>query len=141
MGENRLFLSQAALDAWLSEGRVDVEGEVLVTKPEGQRFKLTTAVRFKAEVTGEGDPKGLVGKVKDLSQLGEMEAEHYADSVIVGDHAYEVVEGFAGAPLAERVDAQGTTLASAAQAALGERRESDDADLLAQFLSRGSGTK
>jgi len=135
MRENRLFVPQQMLDHWLSEGRVDVDGETMITKPEGQRFTLTTAVLFKAEVTGAADAHSLVGRVKDLEQLAEIGAEHYADSVILGDNAYQVVEGFAGTLIREEEDvAVGTSLAGAAQAALGERSGSGEIDLLARFL-------
>lgn len=136
MRENRLFVPQQMLDHWLSEERVEVEGETMVVKPEGQRFTLTTAVLFKAEVTGSPDANALLGKVKDLEQLARIGAEHYADSVIFGDNAYQVVEGFAGTPI--RVEAEdvatGTSLAGAARAALGERSGSGEIDLLARFL-------
>lgn len=135
MRENRLFVPQQLLDHWLSEDRVAVEGEVMVTKPEGQRFTLTTAVLFKSEVTGSPDAHDLLGRVKDLEQLGAIGAEHYADSVIMGDNAYQVVEGFAGTPIRDPEDdiATGTSLAGAARAALGERG-SGEIDLLARFL-------
>src|SRR5687768_4081647 len=52
---NRVFLPQDALDRWLTEGRVEVEGETMTLRPEGQSFKLKTAVRFMGEVAGGGD--------------------------------------------------------------------------------------
>lgn len=96
MRDNRLFVPQGVLDRWLSEGRVEVQGDVMVTRPEGHRFALSSGVLFKAEVTGTPDSQGLLGKVKDVEQLATMGAEHYAESVVLGDHAYEVVEGFTG---------------------------------------------
>lgn len=136
MRDNRLFVPQQMLDHWLSEGRIDVDGETMVTKPEGQRFQLTTAVLFKSEVTGSDDAHALLGKVKDLEQLAQIGAEHYADSVILGENAYQVVEGFAGTLLRDADDdiVTGTSLAGAAQAALGERSGSGEIDLLARFL-------
>ena len=41
----------------------------------------------------ESDPHDLVGRIKSLEQVTAMEGEHCADSVIIGDNAYEVVEG------------------------------------------------
>ena len=138
MGRNRLFIPQLQLDVWLSEDRIEVEGEEMVTRPEGQRFRLTTAVLFKSEVTGEADANGLLGKVKDLEQLAEIGAEHYADSVIMGDNAYQVLEGFAGTPVdeaaAEEEVVMGHSLSSAARALTGERGGSGEIDLLARFL-------
>jgi hypothetical protein len=136
MRENRLFVPQQMLDQWLSEDRVEIDGEVLVTRPEGQRFALTTAVLFKEEVSGSDDAHGLVGRVKDLEQLAELGAEHYADSVLMGENAYQVVEGFAGTPLQTEEEAHGVgdSMSAAARAALGERGGSGELDLLARFL-------
>lgn len=125
------------LDQWLSEERVDVEGDVMITRPEGQRFSLTTAVLFKEEVTGEPDAHGLVGRVKDLEQIAAMGAEHYADSVLLGENAYQVVEGFAGTPLeTEHTEdmATGHSLSAAARAATGDSKDTGEVDLLARFL-------
>ncbi|MFK7990041.1 MAG: hypothetical protein AB8I08_28740 [Sandaracinaceae bacterium] len=141
MGRNRLFIPQAQLDVWLSEDRIEVEGEQMVTRPEGQRFQLETAVLFKSEVTGEPDAHDLIGRVKDLEQLAAMSAEHYADSVILEDNAYEVLEGFAGTPVEEAAEADvgiatGNSLSDAARALTGEsgKRGSGEIDLLARFL-------
>ncbi|MEC7526225.1 MAG: hypothetical protein VYE22_40465 [Myxococcota bacterium] len=134
MRANRLFVPQAMLDLWLSEERVEVEGEVMITRPEGQRLELTTAVLFKEEVTGSPDAHDLLGKVKDLEQLAEIGAEHYADSVLLGDNAYQVVEGFAGTPLADDDAVIGDSLSAAARALTGERAGSGEIDLLARFL-------
>lgn len=135
---NRLFVPQVMLDTWLSEERIEIDGEVMTVKPEGQRFDLATAVLFREEVTGDPDSNDLLGKVKDLEQLAEIGAEHYADSVILGDNAYEVIEGFAGTPIQEAPAADamatGSSLTSAMGAALGERTGSGELDLLARFL-------
>ena len=138
MAQNRLFVPQSMLDLWLSEERVEVDGETMITHPEAQRFHLTTAVLFKEEVTGEPDVNDLVGKVKDVEQLAEMGAEHYADSVVLGDNAYQCVEGFTGTPAeSEAVMVTGSSLSSAARAAIGERIGSGELDLLARFLQSG----
>ena len=138
MPRNRLFVPQVMLDAWLTEERIEVDGDVMVIQPEGQRFVLTTAVLFKEEVTGTPDPHGLIGKVKDVEQLAAIGAEHYADSVILGESAYQVVEGFAGMPIDQPVagDAMvtGSSLNAATRGALGERAGSGELDLLARFL-------
>jgi len=140
MGVNRVFVPQQTLDGWMSEGRVEVDGETMTLMPEGQRFRLKTAVRFMSEVTGGGDAAELIGKVKDLEQLEGLGGEHVADSVILGDNAYEVVEGFVGEPVAdaERADepiASGNSLAAATRSALGEDpSQSGELDLLARFF-------
>lgn len=99
MNASRLFLSQESLDAWIGEGRADIQGDVLVDKTLGRKFQLREGVRFMSEVTGGEDPSLLVGCVKDLEQLTAMGGERMSDSVIVGELAYEVQQGFVGRPL------------------------------------------
>ena len=94
MSENRLFFPQEALDDWLEQGRVQLVGDELTTTPEGRRLRLESALRFMAEVGAGSDPHGLVGKVKTLEQVQALDGEHVSDSVIIGDCAYQVVEGF-----------------------------------------------
>lgn len=135
VGPNRLFVPQAMLDLWLSEDRVEVDGEVMITRPENQRFALTTAVLLKEEVSGSPDVHGLLGKVQDLEQLAALGAEHYADSVVLGDNAYMCVEGFAGTPLPDEEELiTGSSLDAATRAAIGEKTSSGELDLLARFL-------
>ena len=95
----RLFLSQSILDRWLSDGTADVTGDTLTIQPDDRKFDLKTAVLFEKEVTESGDPHGLIGKVKDLEQIAELGGDYSVGTVIVGDEAYEVTDGFAGAPL------------------------------------------
>jgi len=94
MNPNRLFFPQQALDEWLETGRITLVGEELTVVPEGRMFGLTQAVRFMAEVAEGNDPHDLVGKVKTLEQVQAMTAEYCAGSVILGDNAYEIIDGF-----------------------------------------------
>lgn len=98
MSANRVFFPQQALDAWLEQGRIALVGDELTISPEGRRFSLTAAVRFMAEVAENNDSRGLVGKIKTLEQLHELAGEHDMGSVIIGDNAYEVIDGFLGEP-------------------------------------------
>ena len=88
----RVFIPQEALEAWLSSGRVHMVGETLFL--EGQPFALEGAVRFMTEVTGGEDAQDLVGRVKTTAQLEALGGEHVSASVVLGDNAYEVIEGF-----------------------------------------------
>jgi hypothetical protein len=117
MGVCRLFISQGALDGWVAAGRGVLEGDELVDRESGQRFRLATAVRFVAEVTGAPDANALVGKVKDTEQLAGMGAEVLGASVVLGENAYEVEEGFVGTPIVQElrdapVDPRNATIAS-----------------------------
>jgi hypothetical protein len=92
MATARVFVPQEALEAWLSSGRVHMVGENLYV--EGQAFSLESAVRFVSEVAGGGDEAQLLGRVKTLEQIETLGGEHVSASVLLGDNAYEVIEGF-----------------------------------------------
>ena len=135
MTANRVFFPQEALGAWLEEERIELDGEYMTLNPDGQRFKICSALRILSEVAEGSDPHGLVGKVKTLEAIGELGGEHYADSVLLGDNAYEVVEGFLGEPQHDdAAQAAGHSLASATRAAMGEKTSSDDIDPLTRFF-------
>lgn len=97
---HRLFLAQDTLDLWMSDEQAVVDGEELTLTALGQRFHLTSAVYFAAELEG-GDAQALLGTVKDHEQLAELGAEHVADSVLLGETAYTVAEGFLATPIFE----------------------------------------
>ena len=89
-----LFVSQEMLDSWMMQEKIDFSGNVMVIRGDARRYVLEPAVRF-VQVAGEGgDPAGLIGKVKTLDQVVEAGGEHYADSVILEDTAYDVQNGF-----------------------------------------------
>ena len=96
MARNRVFFPQEALDGWIEEGRIALVGDELTASPEARHFALESAVRITAEVASGEDANGLVGKVKTLEQLAALGAEHAPGSLIFGDNAYEVVDGFLG---------------------------------------------
>jgi hypothetical protein len=101
---NRAFMAQDTLDVWLAEERVSLDGDVLklLSAPGGPAFLLTTAVYFQAEVTTGEDPLSLCGKAKPLTQIVELGGEHVPGSVVIGDNAYEVRDGFLGELLPEQ---------------------------------------
>lgn len=136
MQKSRVFVSQETLDQWLSDDHVEVDGEVMTLKPDRRRFRLVTAVHFLREVAEGGDTGGLVGKVKDLNQVATLGGDHVSGSVVLGDDAYEVVDGFLGEPidpLPAPVTADGSSLASA----LGDvSNPSGEFELFSQFFLR-----
>jgi hypothetical protein len=92
-----LFVSQAMLDSWAEQGKIDFVGNVmtlLAGEGQGRRYDLDPAVRFMKVLGLEKDPNSLVHKVKSVKQLREMGAEPAEDSCILGDVAYEVQPGF-----------------------------------------------
>src|SRR6202789_3344098 len=96
---NRVFFPQGALDDWLGDNRVDLTGEDPPLGDPGRRFRIIEAVRIVREVTGAGDPHELLGRVKTRAFLTELGAEVLENSMILGDNAYDVIQGFVGAPI------------------------------------------
>jgi hypothetical protein len=97
MAAGLLFVSQAMLDAWTEQGKIDFVGNVMTLlqgEGRGRHYALDPAVRFLKVLGAEADPNSLLTKVKPVSQLREMGAEHVEGSVILGDIAYEVEPGF-----------------------------------------------
>ncbi|MGE5047745.1 MAG: hypothetical protein ACM3PC_04195 [Deltaproteobacteria bacterium] len=146
---DHLFVPQSVLDRWSEQGRIQVEGNVLIILGEQKSFALTTAVRFMKMAAGD-DRAGLLAKVKTTDALKQMGAEHYMDSVILGESAYQVQQGFladanalrraaASQPPAPRTPvppaqkAAGGANPAPATSKEGEKKESEQ-DTLAQFL-------
>jgi hypothetical protein len=96
MATNRVFFSQSAVDAWLADGRVSLEGDVLRLLPDGPSFRLASAVHIQNEVAGGGDAERLVGKVKCVEAVAALGGELAGGSVVLGDNAYEAADGFVG---------------------------------------------
>jgi hypothetical protein len=92
-----LFVSQAMLASWAEQGKIDFVGNVMTLlqgEGKGRSYALEPAVRFMKVIDGGADPNQLLAKVKQVSQLKEMGAEQFEDSVIMGDVGYEVQPGF-----------------------------------------------
>ena len=92
----KLFISQGRIDRWLDEGKVRLEGEVMVLPALNKSFRIRPAVHFVRCVSGAEDPHGLIGRVKTQEQLADLHAEQYANSVLVGETAYDCEAGFVG---------------------------------------------
>jgi hypothetical protein len=95
----RLFISQERLDSWSAEERVKVDGDHMTLAGDGRAFKIVPAVRFMKVAGGDEDAHQLVGKVKSVEVLVKAGGEHYHDSVIIGDTAYDVQNGWLGTPI------------------------------------------
>jgi hypothetical protein len=96
----RLFISQERLDAWSTEERVKIDGDLMTLAGDGRSFRLKPAVRFVKVSGGQDEPdrNALLGKVKTVEALEKVGGEHYMDTVIYGDTAYDVQQGFVGEP-------------------------------------------
>lgn len=120
----KLFLPQKTLEDWASTEKADLQDGKLVLKDSKSAHPVEFAVHFQKLVSGD-DAEGLVGRVKTSGQLQALGAEHLADSCIVGETAYEVVEGYV-------TDVQAPP--SQAKADLKKKSSSPEADLLAAFI-------
>lgn len=100
VAERPLFIAQDKLTQWEGEGKVNVNGNILTLIAERRSYALVPAVRFLRVVGSDPDAHGLVGKVRNREQLKALHAEAMTGSVIVGDIAYEVQDGFVGTALA-----------------------------------------
>ncbi len=90
-----LFLSQEVIDKWLSDERIELSGNVMSVRGDSRAYDLDPAVRFIA-VEGDGaDREGLVTSIRTLEEVKAAGGDHSHDSVILGDVAYKVQNGFA----------------------------------------------
>jgi hypothetical protein len=89
----RLFLSQATLEEWALADKADVQEQHLVVHGESARLPVEDAVHVARLVSGSDEQK-LLHKVKTASQLDTLKAEQLADSVLVGESAYDVQRGY-----------------------------------------------
>jgi hypothetical protein len=111
-----VFIAQTTLQQWADLGKVRLEDTTLHLLKEQRSVVLKAAVRFTKLIVGDNDPFGLLGKVKSTEQLKALKAEHYMDSVICGEIAYQVVEGFLGDLQASKEDAPAAPKAAPAPA-------------------------
>src|SRR5512139_112288 len=96
MAGGLLFVSQSLLDAWAVQGRIDLDGTSLALlsgEGQGRRYALEPAARFLRILDGE-DALGLLARVKTIGQIRELGGEAVADSVVVGEVAYQVEPGY-----------------------------------------------
>jgi hypothetical protein len=114
-----LFLSQATLEEWVVADKADVREHHLLLHGESAKLPVEDAVHVARLVSGADEQK-LLHKVKTVGQLDALSAEQLADSVLVGESAYDVERGYL-------VQFPDTEFA----AALKPEKETD---LLAQFL-------
>ncbi len=146
-----LFVPQSVLDKWSEQGRIQVDGNVLTILGENKNFALTSAVRFIKMEAGDDNAR-LLQKVKTTDALKQMGAEHYMESVILGESAYQVQQGFLAdanalrraaaasqpppAPTPAPKGIAGANPASDAQGSskADEKSTTGEQDMLAQFL-------
>jgi hypothetical protein len=90
---SKLFLPQSTLEEWALAEKADVREGKLSFGEDGIGFPVVPAVHFLKLVTGTDDQK-LLARVKTEEQLQALGGEQMADSVLLGETAYEVVPGY-----------------------------------------------
>jgi hypothetical protein len=113
----KLFLPQSTLEEWAIAEKADLSDGKLVVAESKVGYPVTPAVHFKSVASGTDEQK-LLERVKTEEQLKKLGAEHDTGTVILGENAYDVAEGF----VAEVPNPAGDP---------GKKTE---ADMLAQFL-------
>ena len=88
-----LFVSQKKLEAWIEAGEVTFQDGVLTILAQATSYRVEAAVQVKSLLDGR-DTAGLLGKVLSLRELTSAKLEHYQNSLISGETAYECEEGF-----------------------------------------------
>ena len=139
MEQNRVFFPQAALDEWVVDESIDLKGEDLVILAEARRYKVLEAVRVVAEVSGSDDRHSIVGKVKPRSLLEELGAEILEGSMIIGENAYEVVEGWVATPVGtfeEHFSSADRAKARSARIDKSGGEPNSEEDLLSKFVHK-----
>lgn len=92
----RFFISEEALARLMETEGAALDGSALSMPGRKLAVDVTEAVYVLREVAGEPDKADLVGKVRSVESLATAGADYYRGSVIVGDNAYDVVEGYLG---------------------------------------------
>jgi hypothetical protein len=94
----KVFISQSAVDAWVSTDRADLTGTLLSFRQAAPALELVPGSLFRRISAGAADTHGLLGKVLDEEAIVALGGESYMSSVLVGDTAYDVEPGFVGTP-------------------------------------------
>ncbi len=101
----RFYVSQGVVDRWLSEGRVQLEGDLLRMPAPlavgGGRwsFFLNPALLFEA-LDGPGtDEQGLLGTVRSIQDVVARGGEHAETTAVIGPATYVVRPGFMMVPV------------------------------------------
>jgi hypothetical protein len=83
------------LDSMVDAGKIKVDKSVLtMLTGDNPIFELKQAYRFVKTIDNATDPNGLVGQIKSETELKELGAEIYMDSIIYRDIAYQADPGY-----------------------------------------------
>lgn len=125
------------LDQCLVDGSIEVAGAEMTILAENRKYRVAEAVHVMREVTGTPDGNDLVGKVKSKMFLEELGAELLEGSMIIGENAYDVIQGWLGVPTSswgEYAQSPERQKARASQPSFPTEEPKTDEDLLARYL-------
>ncbi len=134
--DNRIFFPLDSVEEWANEGKVEVSGTELVVVADARRYRLEDAAHVLREVSGTDCPRGLPGKVKSKAVLEEWGAELYDTSMVLGDNAYDVVQGWMGTPASSFAEHRRSTEAETARKSRPDHEPTPENDevILARYL-------
>jgi hypothetical protein len=134
--QNRVFFPQAALDQWLADGAIELQGTELSILAEARRYRLAESARILTEVTGSTDAHELLGRVKSKQYLEELGAEILENSMLLGDNAYDVMPGWLAYPIGsfEEFVASPERAKARSQSSFPADEPRTEEDLLARYL-------
>lgn len=137
--QNRVFFPQPVLDQCLVDGSIEISGNEMTILAEARRYRVAEAVHVMREVSGAADQNDLLGKVKSKLFLEELGAEILEGSMIIGENAYDVVQGWLGAPSSswgEYVQSSERQRARSSSPNFDAEEPKTDEDLLARYLMK-----
>lgn len=95
----KVFLPQDLVDVWVTTDMADLGSESLTFRFNGLALRLVPGFYFDHVSAGTDDGHGLLGKVKTKAAMAAIGAETYMNSVIVGETAYDVENGYVAKPI------------------------------------------
>jgi len=90
-----IFISQEQMEKFISEGVADITNDNIVLRLEKTYVgNIEDACYFLRNVVDPQDKRGLVGRVLSKDEVKNLNADIMQNSIIVGDDAYDIEEGF-----------------------------------------------
>lgn len=90
-----IFISQEQMEKYTGEGAADISNkEVILRLDRTYIGTFEEAYYFLRNVVNIQDERNLVGRVFTKDEVSKLNADIMPNSIIIGDDAYDVEEGF-----------------------------------------------
>lgn len=90
-----IFVSQEQMEKYLGDGVADISQQEVVLRLDRTYIgTFEEAYYFIRNVVNPNDPKDMMGRVFTKEEIKNLNADIMQNSVIIGDDAYDVEEGF-----------------------------------------------